>query len=225
MKVKESRFRMAVKFKIKGKKILLPGAFILIIVAAIFSFGLFKHSEKAQEGIPQTQDARDIQEVIQKSYDLEGMAGRTFDTSSFKDVFINDPRFELDPSTVKFITDVTNEPIKDKYGYLDYKLAYFNWWKEGALKIERYRAKAKEEGRQSLTEEETKSLMDENGRAAAPRLQGDFEPNVLYFFTIDVHDDIATATFDDGPRTVKMTLVKVKDKWLIAGATILSIHL
>jgi hypothetical protein len=210
--------------EIKHKRFLLPGVILLITAVAVFSYQLCKSPGKAQEGIPQTQDARDIQEVIQKSYDLEGMAGRTFDTSSFKDVFINDPRFELDPSTVKFITDVTHEPIKDKYGYLDYKLAYFNWWKEGAEKLEEYWAKAKEEGRQTFTEEETKSLVDENFRAAAPRLQGDFEPNVLHFFSIDIHDDIAAATFDDGPRTVKMTLVKVKDRWLIAGATFLSIH-
>jgi len=46
----------------------------------------------------------------------------------------------------------------------------------------------------------------------------------IKFISITINDDHAIATFDDGPRTNEMTLVKVDGKWLIAGNKILSLH-
>lgn len=36
--------------------------------------------------------------------------------------------------------------------------------------------------------------------------------------------EIASVIFDDGPGTNKMIVVKIKDKWYIAGNMILSVH-
>jgi len=70
------------------------GTSALVIVVVMVSVGFFTSIGKAQERVPQTKDALQIQEVIKKSYEIEALAGRTFDFSSFKDVFVNDSRGE-----------------------------------------------------------------------------------------------------------------------------------
>jgi len=198
--------------------------FFATIVASV-TFLLLASTGKAQEGVPQTKDALQIQEVIKKSYELEALAGKTFDTSFFQDVFINDPRGgNLSNSTIEFITDVTKESKKPNYGYLDYKLTYYAWWKDGAKKIEGLMDYAKKENRQALTKNEMKSLIDNKGRIAMGRLKGNYIPVSLIFFSMEIQDEIAMVIFDDGPRTNQMTLVRVDNKWFIAGNNILSVH-
>ena len=201
------------------------GAGFFVIVVILVSFGLITSKGKAQVGVPQTTDALQIQEVIKKSYELEALAGRNFDLSSFQDVFINDPRGGvLSSNTIGFVNDVTTEPKKPSYGYLDYKIAYYSWWKNGATKIEGLQAKAEKENRPSLSKDELNSLVDNKGRMAMGRMQGNYVPSNLVFSSIDIQGEVAVAIFDDGPRTNQMTLVKVNNKWLIAGDIFLSIH-
>ena len=119
---------------------------------------------------------------------------------------------------------MTKEPKKPNYGYLDYKLSYYSWWKDGATRIEELMAKANKEDRQSLTKDEVKSLTDNKGRMALGRLKGDYVPVNLVFSSIDIQDGVAIVIFDDGPRTNQMILVNLNNKWLIAGDKFLSIH-
>jgi CHASE3 domain sensor protein len=64
---------------IKKKAFVLIGVLTIVIVS--FSLWLNLSTSRAKEGIPQTQEAKQIQEVIQRSYKLEALAGRTFDIS------------------------------------------------------------------------------------------------------------------------------------------------
>jgi hypothetical protein len=109
------------------------------------------------------------------------------------------------------------------YGYLDYKIAYYSWWEKGALKYEELKRNADNENR-ALTTNEVKTLVDNKGRMALTRLKSESVPAKLTFLSIDIKNDVAIAVFDDGPRTNQMTLVKVENKWFIAGNKFLSIH-
>jgi len=196
-----------------------------LAVLSISIFALNKHNRaEANSDILDTEEAKQIQEVIAKSYEIEAIAANTFDTSLFSSVFVNDPRGgSLSESTNEFIKSVTTNNASENLGYLDYKLAYYNWWKQGALKFEQLQTKATQEGR-SITKDELKTLIDEHGRLAIPRSQISSQDQTLKFLSLSINGEIASVIFDDGPRTNKMIVVKIKDKWYIAGNMILSVH-
>lgn len=207
---------------LKKRVIVLTVAVMLVIM--IFSLRHSPSVGRTEQGIPQNKHAEQILDVIKRSYEIEAKAGRIFDTTLFDKVFINDYRGgELSPSTVDFIINVTGDVSKVNYGYLDYKLAYYSWWNSGAVKYEEIKAKADKEER-SLTREEMASLVDKKGRIAVPRLKGDYVPNQLTFISMDIQEDTATVVFDDGPRTNQMIMVKVDNKWYVAGNKILLVH-
>jgi hypothetical protein len=207
------------------KKIFVITAMLaLALVTLAFDAGsLFKQSGDRARNIPDTTDAKEIQRTIEKAYAVEEIAARTFDTTEFAKVFINDPRGgRLDDSTLQFIKEVLGTNLTST-GYLDYKLAYYKWWEAGARKIEALQSKAQAEGR-PLTPEEASSLIDSSGRIAMPRAQGPAPEIWLDFYSISIEGDIAVAIFDDGPRTNQMTLVKIDGQWYIAGNEILALH-
>lgn len=199
----------------------------LISITLMLSLGVLafnvKRSGEILQGIPDIPEAREIQQTIEKAYEIEEIAARTFDTAEFAKVFINDPRGgKLDDSTLQFIKEVYGADPSSA-GYLDYKLAYYKWWESGAKKIEALQSKAQAEGR-PLTSEELSSLIDSSGRIAMPRAQGPIQKVNLYFYSISIDGDRAVAIFDDGPRTNRMTLVRVNGQWYIAGNEILAVH-
>jgi hypothetical protein len=196
---------------------------ICVILAVLLL--VLSQSLKAYSGVPDTENARQIQDTIVKSYQIEDAAARDFDTSLFPTVFVNDPRGgELSPSTIDLVRDYNKDATSNYIGYLDSKLAYYSWWEQGALRLEELWAKAAQEGRH-LTREEMNSLMDSGGRLAAPRLQGPVPTPEIRFISISVKGDLAIATFDDGGRTIEMTLVKINGQWYIAGNKVIDVHI
>lgn len=192
---------------------------LLVLIASVSVSG-----SRAHEGLLQTEDSKLIREVINKSYDVEAHAAKTFDLSSFPLVFVNDQRGgELSLSTKDFIRSVSDNSSSMPFGYLDYKIAYYTWWKMGAHKLEALRTKAVQEKR-ALTENELMTLIDEKGRLAMPRSQSSDISTELLFISIEIEGDRAIATFDDGLKTNQMILVKMNSNWYIAGNKILSLH-
>jgi len=208
-----------------NKKILFA-IFVAITLTIITTIILIKpQTTKASPALLDTPESRIIQDVIRRSYEIEAIAARTFDTSQFSTVFANDPVGKLSSSTIQFIREATaatdelgflDTKADGDLGYLDYKLAYYIWWKKGAEKFETLQAAAEQENR-DLTQEESESLIDSSGRVAAPRAEGDATIPDLKFLSIEIDGDIAWAVFDDGPRTIQMTLVKRNGQWYLAG--------
>jgi hypothetical protein len=197
-----------------------------IAVAVAAAIGTPRHivpSVEAALGVPDTAEAREVQTTISRAYEIEARAARTFDTSEFASVYINDPRGgALDPALVELIADYGGRP-SDAAGFLDYKLAYYACWREGALRLEQMWDKAAREGR-GLTLEEMQSLRDRSGRPASPRAPEEMQGTQLEFKSIAVSGDTATAVYDDGPRLNRATLVKVDGVWYIAGVQGLQMH-
>ena len=206
------------------KRLLLATITIFLIVLGMTAFTLMSRQEvRAFSGIPDTDDSRLIQETIVRSYKIEAETAMTFNTSGFASVFVNDARVgELIPTQLKFMQDITQNPSKTNFGYLEYKIAYYTWWGRGAESVEQLQAKVAKEGR-NLTTEEMQSLVDSTGRIA-PYRSTITKPPEIEFKSIVIDGDRAITTFDDGPRTNEMTLVKINGSWFIAGNKILVFH-
>jgi hypothetical protein len=164
--------------------------------------------------IPDTAEAKDVMKTVERAYKIESKAARTFDLSEFSTVFINDSRFPMDQATLQVVREMTGNLSLEWAGYLDYKMAYYTWWGEGAIRLETLKAKAKAENRK-LTKEELQSLTDAYGRSAAPRLEGEPKDSVR-FISVDVNGDLAYAVIEYGAWTSELTLVLVNEDWHIA---------
>ncbi len=174
-------------------------------------------SVQAAAGLPDTADSRQIQATIRRANLIEEDASRTFDTSQFATVYINDPRGgKLHEAYLSLVRDYLGKDGASA-GWLDYKLAYYTFWKTGALRLEKLTAKAKNEGR-DLTVEESRSLFDKAGRPAAGR--GPEGLNIeVEFDSIAIYGDVAVARYHGTGTFWETTLVQVGGKWYIAGQT------
>ncbi len=170
-----------------------------------------------------------VVQALKKACEIETHAAATFDMTGFPKVFVNDSRFPVSPKTLDFVRDVTNNPALEQAGYLDHMLAYFGWWRDGALRLEAIWEKMKAEGRDEMTADERDSLMDESGRIAPARASLEYRTHttdcVPAILSIEFSKDIATVVVNDGPTTSEMYLVKMDDgQWYIAGRKVLQIH-
>jgi hypothetical protein len=154
-----------------------------------------------------------IEETIRYAVDVEFEAAVNLDDKKFPEVFINDPRFPLDPSTLDTVRELTDNPKLESAGWLDYKLAYYGWLINGIKAREDLENKAKSENR-NLTKEERK-ILNEND-APVHTKKGDYR-SPLYIPSIELKDDIAKAVIEDGCINAELTLVLVDGKWFIAG--------
>lgn len=69
-------------------------------------------------------------------------------------------------------------PLLKTAGYLDYKIAYYNWWQDSTLRFEALREQAKAENRE-VTQDEIKAFIDLEwgmapARAESPEKKGSF---------------------------------------------------
>jgi len=196
----------------------------LVVVLTIAVVGLTpKQAATASVGVPKTADSEAIQETIIKSYRIQEKAAETFDTSAFDSVFVNDARGlrgeKLPLSVIKFIQEATNQPSKTDFGILDYKVAYYVSEGKNQADWAELEAKLKKEKR-----DPTKDEIKAAGGGGRMLTLAETEPAEIKFISIAVDGDQAFATFDDGPTTNEMILVRIDKKWFIAGNKTLSVH-
>jgi len=212
----------------KKHKFLIVGALLFV---TIFGFSVSSANMKTPTpppsviatSIPDTKEAKEIIKTLESSYAIEAEAASEFDISKFPTIFINDPRFNVDPATLEVVRQLTNQPELESAGWLDYKVAYYSWRINATLKAEAVKEKAKSEKRQ-LTAQEKDSLSDPWGRTAPARPLKSTRNNPLRFMSMNVNDDIAVVLLNDGMVTAEWTLVLIEGKWYIAGFRGISIN-
>jgi hypothetical protein len=204
---------------------------LLLGIFIILAFGLLGFSKPSinfghpitSEKMRDTPETKEVIQAVERSYDTEAEAAYTFDITKFSDAFINDPRFPVSAGTLETVRELTNNPSLESAGYLDYKLAFYSWRINATIHAEKVKEKAKKENR-ALTEEERKSLIDNNGRIAPARSQSPTRSLPLHIFSVKINNDIATVVLDDGPWTLEMYLALVDKKWYVAGVKGLAFH-
>lgn len=201
----------------------------LVVAFSILGFSTRFSNDKKQSvsatstpDIPDTPEAKEIMQTIERAYDIEAEAAYTFDFSKFPNVFVNDPRYPVAPQTLDDVKGFTHNPTLVSAGYLDYKIAYYTWRRDATLHQETIYATAQSEGR-VLTEKERQSLVD-SGRIAPARAESSTRKILINFISMKIDNDIALVVLDDGPRTIQLTLVFIKGQWYIADYVGLEIH-
>jgi len=164
-----------------------------------------------------TIEAKEVMQTVETAYDIEAEAAYSFNTEKFPSVFISDPRYEVNPDKLEFIKEFTYDPTLKTAGYLDYKIAYYNWWNDSTLRLEALREKAKAENRE-VTEDEMDSLIDSKWGSAPARAESPIREISLRFISVSMDGEIATVHLHDGFKVVILYLVRVDEKWYIAGA-------
>lgn len=207
----------------KKRWILIVGALLVFGMSALLYFSWNVAQPASEYVIPDTPEAKEVMNAVERAYDVQAEAKFYFDIKKLPDVFINDPRFPVSSSTLKTIRELTNNPSVESAGYLDYKVAYYSWLIESTLHAEEVKEKAKQENR-PLTEEESKSLVDQNGRIAPARSESPKRTLPLTFLSVSIDEDVATVVLDDGPWTLEMYLVLSDKKWYVAGTKGLFFH-
>jgi hypothetical protein len=199
------------------------GILLALIAMGFSSISFTSKQPPSTYYIPDTPEAKEVMETVEKAYDIQAEAAYTFDLSKFPTVFINDPRFPVGRGTLKTIRELTNNPSLESAGWLDYKLAYYSWTRDAILHSEAVREKAKQENR-GLTTEEIQSLIDPQGRTAPARAESPIRKQKLKFMSVSINGDIAKAILNDGPTTIELTLVFVDKQWYIAGIKGIAFH-
>lgn len=202
--------------------------FILSVLLAFGALGFSNLSPRISQpestyNIPDTPEAKEIMRTIGNAYDIEAEAAYSFELKKFPTVFINDPRFSVSLGTLETIRELTNNPSLKSAGWLDYKIAYYSWMKDAILHSEAVHAKANAENRE-LTGNEKKLLIDSKGRVAPARAESSTRKTPVSFLSVEIHEDIAIAIINDGPRTIQLTLVLVDKQWYIAAYKGIAFH-
>jgi len=173
--------------------------------------------------IPDTPEAQEIMQRIETVYDIEAEASYLFDITKFLDVFINDPRYVVNPDALEFIRTATDNPSLETAGYLDYKVAYYDWWKEGTLRFNALREKAIAENR-NVTDDELNTFLASKWGKIPGQVKDPMRHWKIKFTSIKIDGDIATVILDFGARTKELILILVDGQWYITGETGISLY-
>jgi hypothetical protein len=166
--------------------------------------------------IPDTPEAKQIIQIIETAYDIEAEVAYTFKNDRLPSIFINDSRFQVNSEKLEFVKNVIDNPVLEFAGYLDYKNAYYNWWKEGLSHYESLNKKAKAENR-AITNEELNAFLATKWGSIPGRVKSPVRYNRLKFISLSINNEIAKVVLNDGPTVRRLTLVLVNGQWYIAA--------
>ena len=173
---------------------------------------------------PDPKEVQAIERVVEQSYEVTGIAARTFEVSRFGEIFANDPAVSLSKEEVDYLMQNNGLALGSAQasGLLDYKLAFFGNWKNGAEGLERLEKQARLEGR-PIRAEDLKAISKSGQHPTARRTDPMYKTNVK-FTTVVVDGMRAEVVCDDGAVTYLLALLKTEHGWRIVGQRVLDIH-
>jgi hypothetical protein len=221
---------------------------LLVLTVLIAASGLillgelarkYSNAEAIAAGVPDTEDARQIQATIWRAYELYEIAGRTYDVSEFPEVFADDPRVPLTRDQRELLEEWFG-PVPEDAGYLTYVTGCYTEVAESDRLFEEAWARARAEGRDHLVPQdyltpEEWSEIQESNRPIPPPPPAPPRPSVTIeevahsirdntrFDSVVINDNQATVLFDDGATLNEATLVRSAGKWYIAGVKRLAV--
>ena len=75
--------------------------------------------------IPNTLEANKIMQTVKSAFGVELEAKNSSNITRYSDIFINDPRYPLNPESLELVRNVFQNPLLEMAGFLDYKKAYY----------------------------------------------------------------------------------------------------
>lgn len=228
----------------KHRLALLGLAVVLSIVGAVFlriTEGKDAVDRARAASVPDTDEARRIQDTILEAYQLYDVARRTSDLTRFPSVFVNDPDVPLNRNQREQLRKWLGE-VPNGAGYLTYVTTCYKNTLQADKSFREAMDKAKAEGRDSLrpedylTSEELEQIRRSNKPIPTPPSA---PPNSLpsieeaanqrkqnfRFMSMEIDDKKAIVIFETGATRNKATLVRRDGEWYIAGQDRLAVTL
>jgi hypothetical protein len=227
----------------RRRRLAILGLVVLIGAGGLLALGGLRKNTPAGEvvaaGIPDPADVRGIQAAIWRAYELYDVAGRTYETSAFAEVFVDDSRVPLTRDQRDRLEEWFG-PVRGDAGYLTYVTGCYTHGAESDRLFQEAWAKAIAEGRDHLlpqdylTPEEWKAIQESNAPIpppppSPPRFSmsaeevADWIRENTRFDSLVVNDDMAVVVFDDGATQNEATLVRKANRWYIAGVERLAV--
>jgi len=192
------------------------------------------NGEAIAAGIPDTEDARQIQATILRAYELYEIAGRTYDVSEFPEVFADDPRVPLTRDQRQRLEEWFG-PVPEDAGYLTYVTGCYTKVAESDRLFEEAWARATAAGRDYITPEDYLTTEELRGIEASggpipppppsvsqptmsPEEEAQWKWENTRFESVVISGDRATVTYDDHWFLHEDTLVRREGKWYVAGS-------
>lgn len=179
---------------------------------------------RAGINVPNTQDSREIQEIIHQSYTVfRGALRNGGDITEFQYVFANTSDYSYENDNVRsFVSLVLGTQKANAGGYLTVMQAKYIAYGCAIRLFKETDRLAKKENRE-VTPEEIKSIQD-NCYGVMPPSLGEGAPPILEFKIIEIDGDRATARYDDGAALLEATLIRQNGRWLISNIKPIEIH-
>ena len=199
----------------------------LLAVVLLIGFGIVSsqtYHAKANAGIPDTPDAKQIMAVMDRAYQLIGHASQTFDASEFPSVFIDTEDYKFTDKQKELLSEVLGASIAEvkSTGYLTAMQAQYISRGQGADLLRAALDKAKSENRK-LTAEEFQEIAKAN-HGQLPSLGNVVTTKTeLTFESIEISGNKAVVRYDDGAALQEAILVK-EARWFIASIVPIWIH-
>jgi hypothetical protein len=151
-----------------------------------------------EPNIPEGDETKGIITALERAYEITAKAGHDFNTSNLSSAFVNDSRFTLNPEKLEFTQHFTNNSTLASPGLLDYKLAFYHWWSE------------------YLDNYNNSEWTNKWGHAwdAEKTPEQDYPLRIV---SIEIHEEFSIAYLYDGRNLVELYLVKIDEKWYVAG--------
>ncbi len=166
--------------------------------------------------IPETPEVKEIMRRVEVAYDIEAEASYSFDLSKFPTIFISDSRFSVNPDVLEFVRMATDNPLLERTGYLDYKIAYYTWWKDGVSLSDEIRARAEAENR-NITEEELNTFLATKWANVPGHVVDPIRHFKIKFISVNIDNDVATVVTQIDLKITEMYLVRREEQWYVAG--------
>lgn len=197
--------------------------FLCLFVGGSLIYVNIRHARAGVE-IPDTKDARDIQDVIRHSYTVfRGALRNGGNVSEFEEVFTNTSDYTYENEDVKaFVALVLGTEEADVGGYLTVMKAKYIAYGCAVQSYREMAQQAKKEGR-GVTGDDLRSIQDLCYGIVPPSLS-EGSPPQLDFVRIDIQGDRAIARYDDGAALMEVILVRQDGKWRIADMNPIEIH-
>src|SRR5689334_22675494 len=124
----------------------------VVILGATFS-ALQSTQAKAAPGVPNTPEARQIMAVMERAYQIIGIASQTFDVSEFSSVSIDTPDYKLTAQQAEAVAGVLGKTVEKNSGYLMAMQAHYISLGQGASLLKAALDRAKAENRELTAQE------------------------------------------------------------------------
>jgi len=199
--------------------------FVILLAVGLGILAAQIYPVKANAGIPNTSDAKQIVAVMNRAYQVLGTTSQSFDVSEFPNVFVDTEDYQLTDEQRKMVAEalgLSAGEVKNA-GYLTAMEAKYISRGRGAKLLQEALEKARAENRE-LSATEFQEIVTANHGHWPSSSAITTNKTALTFESIGINGNKAIVRYDDGAALQEAILVKREGRWLIASIVPIWVH-